>query len=298
MLTQPIRPTKTYKHTITDSERWQAFRARVGDIVVTTPPKSGTTWTQSILAMLITGDPDVDANTSMKSPWIDFSLRDLDEVMARIEAQEHRRQLKSHTPRNGIPVWPDLRYITVYRHPIDVYFSFRKHAANQIREISRTYFPEEYFDEDPSPGFRVFLESDLVDSASLQFIVRHYQSTMDFEPRENILRLHYADMLRDLPGAFARISAHTGLVHPPELVDRMITAATFDNMKANAHRYTPSAGAGTWQDDSAFFDSASSNKWVGRLSEAELAAYDARMAELLPEGPRRWLEQGSAGSPA
>lgn len=291
---KPTRPAaRSFSGNFTDGARWNAFQPRIGDIVVTTPPKSGTTWTQSILALLISGDPHVDAETSMKSPWIDFSIRDLDEVMGRLNAQTHRRHVKSHTPLDGIPMWDDLRYITVYRHPIDVYFSFRKHAANQIKEISQAFFPKEYFSQDPSEGFGVFLTGDFVEAASLSSIVDHYRTTRAMEPADNLLRLHYADMLRDLPATFARISAHISITHPPALMQHLIQAATFDNMKANAHRFTPSAGQGIWSNDADFFDSASSNKWEGKLSEAELAAYDARMSDLLPGDDRRWLEWGS-----
>lgn len=293
---KPQSPTQSQKHVgnFTDPTRWNAFTPRNDDIVVITPPKSGTTWTQSILALLISGDPDVDADTSMKSPWIDFNLRDVTEVMGRLETQTHRRQVKTHTPFDGIPFWSELRYIAVYRHPIDVYFSFRKHALNQIREISGRFFPPEYFSDNVSDGFRVFLEDDFAEAASLNSIVDHYRSTLAFEPHDNILRLHYADMLRDLPGTFDRIATHTSMPHPPDVMAMLVQAATFDNMKANAHRFTPSAGQGTWYNDAAFFDSASSNKWEGQLSDAEIAAYDARICELLKDDDRQWLEWGNA----
>jgi len=293
MLKAPRPASKKYLGKFSDAGRWDAFMPRVGDIVVATPPKSGTTWTQSILALLISGDPEIDAETSMKSPWIDFNVRELSEVMARLEAQDHRRQVKTHNPLDGIPLWPDLRYITVYRHPIDVYFSFRKHAWNQNEAISREFFPDEYFSEDPSDGFRVFLEGDYVEAASLKSIVDHYRCTLDQEPSENIIRLHYADMLRDLSGTFEKIAVHTGIATPPDVMVKLVEAATFDNMKANAHRFAPSAGQGNWKNDAEFFHSASSNKWVGKLSEVELSAYDARMSDLATPEERCWLEFGS-----
>lgn len=284
-------PLRDYVSDLADSRRWQAFQPRDGDIVVCTPAKSGTTWTQGILAMLIAGDPGVDAQTSMKSPWIDIALRPLDEVMARLEAQDHRRQVKTHTSLDGIPYWPQLRYVTVYRHPIDVHFSYRKHYANQ----TKAKFSDHLYPEDPSESFRLFLAGDHADGASLAAIVRHYLETRAREPRENLLRLHYADMLRDLSGAVTRIAAHVRIDTPPDLLEEIVQAATFDSMKANAHRFTPSAGQEFWKNDAGFFDSASSNKWEGQLTEADLAAYDARMSDLLGAEDRRWLEWGTQG---
>jgi aryl sulfotransferase len=286
MIRPPEPASRVYVNTLMDSGRWQHFLPRAGDIVVITPAKSGTTWTQGILAMLIAGDPAVDAQTSMKSPWIDIAIREVGEVMARLEAQTHRRQVKTHTPFDGIPLWPDLRYIAVYRHPLDVFLSWQRHVANMTRDIHKA--PS----ADPEAACAAFLDGDHHEGASLGGLVEHYRCTLAREPRENILRLHYADMLADLPAAVAAIATHVGIDHPPALMAAIAEAATFDSMKANAARFTPSAGQGFWHEDAGFFDSAGTAKWRGRLSEAQLSAYDARMDTLLDADARRWLECG------
>jgi aryl sulfotransferase len=287
MIREPELPTRHYTTALMDSARWSAFQPRAGDIVVVTPAKSGTTWTQGILAMLIAGDPETDAQTSLKSPWIDIAVRPLDEVIARLEAQQHRRQVKTHTPFDGIPVWPDLRYITVYRHPLDVFFSWERHVANMTRDVHKAAMA------DRDAAFAAFVAGDHHNGSSLGGIVEHFRATLSREPRENMLRLHYADMLHDLPDAVAKIAAHVGIEHPPALVARITDAARFDSMKANANRFTPSAGQDFWHDDKGFFDSAGTAKWAGKLSPAQLDAYDTRMAALLDPEERRWLEQGS-----
>jgi aryl sulfotransferase len=289
MALSPEPPRRTYVDGVSDSSRWAAFVPRPGDIVVSTPPKSGTTWMQGILAMIIAGDPEVDAQTSMRSPWIDITIREIGEVMARLEAQEHRRQVKTHTPFDGIPYWSELRYVTVYRHPIDVHFSYRKHHANMARDVGQAAMPD-----DPSESFRDFL-AETVDHRGLGPVIDHYRCTLAREPRENLIRLHYADMLRDLPGAVAKVAAHVGIDHPPDLLAAIAEAATFDRMKANASRFAPSAGQGFWKADSGFFDSAASGKWEGLLTEEDLAAYDAAMDAALTPEERAWLEWGDAG---
>lgn len=259
--------------------------------MVSTPPKSGTTWTQAIIAMLISGDPEADTQISMRAPWIDICGRPLDEVMARLEAQPHRRQVKTHSPFDCIPWWPHLRYIAVYRHPIDVHFSFRRHRANMSFEVGLDTIPD-----DPCESFRHFMTRDR-SHAGLPTILAHYRTMRERSGRENLLRLHYADMLADLPGALSRIARHVGITHPPERMARIAEAAQFDNMKANAARFAPSAGQGFWRSDTDFFDNASCGKWEGRLTDADLAAYDQIMDAALTGEDRRWLEWGDAGRP-
>jgi aryl sulfotransferase len=289
MIATPEPPRRAYADGVSDSSRWAAFVPRAGDIVVSTPPKSGTTWMQGILAMLIAGNPEVNAETSMRSPWIDITIRDIGEVMARLDAQEHRRQVKTHTPFDGIPYWIELRYVTVYRHPIDVHFSFRKHLANMALDVGQGQLPD-----DPSESFRAFLEV-TDDHRGLAPLLDHYRCTLAREPRENLIRLHYADMLRDLPGGVAKVAAHVGIDHPPDLMEAIAEAATFDSMKANADRFAPSAGQGFWKADTGFFDSATSRKWEGVLTEDDLAAYDATMDAALSAEERAWLEWGDEG---
>ena len=291
MISPAEHALRDYKGPASDSTRWRHYQPRVGDIVVNTPPKSGTTWTQGVLAMLIAADPEVDAQTSMKSPWIDIDIRPIEEVVARLAAQDHRRQVKSHTPFDGLPYWSELRYITVYRHPIDVHFSFRKHIRNMKLDVYDALYPE-----DPRESFRIFLEGDHVEAASLHGIVTHYREALAREPRENLIRLHYADMQRDLDTSVSRIAGHVGINHPPELMAAIVDAATFASMKANASRFTPSAGQGFWNTDAGFFDSASSNKWEGQLTRDDLAAYDAKISSLLTPNERAWLEWGAAGN--
>ena len=65
-------------------------------------------------------------------------------------------------------------------------------------------------------------------------------------------------------------------------------------MKQNAERFAPSGGKGFFKSDSAFFHSGTSGKWHGRLSDAQLAAYDAMMDAHLSAEDRSWLENGAA----
>jgi len=290
-MTRPPRPPfRTYQGKIAAPERWGMFQPRTGDIVVCTPPKSGTTWVQGIVAMLLARDPAVDAQISVRAPWIDVGRPDWDEIAAALEAQPGQRQVKTHTPFDGIPVWPDLRYICVYRHPLDVHLSFRAHVSHMTEEVLGDVFPDDVDD-----SVRIFLEGDHVDGASLSFVLDHYASALALHGAENVLRLHYADMQRDVRGAVARIADHIDVDAVPEFIDAVAKAAQFSAMKQNADRFAVAAGQGFWRADADFFDSGTSRKWVGQVGSEVLAAYDERMSDGLAAWARDWLEWGEGG---
>src|SRR5215212_6918077 len=123
-------PRTRYRSITADSRRWDGFAFRPGDIIISTPPKSGTTWTQMLCALLIFDGPAFPAPLGDLSPWLDMNIRPLAEVTAALAAQTHRRFIKTHTPLDGIPLHRDVTYLIVGRDPRDVAISWEHHAAN------------------------------------------------------------------------------------------------------------------------------------------------------------------------
>lgn len=288
---------KLYLGALTDNRRWDMVTIRADDAIVVTPPKSGTTWMQTIVALLFSGDPEVETELSVRMPWVDVRIREMDEVAARLEEMTHRRCMKSHTPMDGLPLDERAQYICVFRHPLDAHFSFRKHAAN----IPMTWF-DHWYPEDDEDGvtFRRFLDGGPEgfdgDAMPLAHILRHYEAALALAERPNVTLFHYADMCRDLPGTFEKVAGLLGVTHPPALMERLVEAARFDNMRANAARFAPSGGKGFMKSDTDFFHSGTSGKWVGALTDEELGAYDARMEASLTPRERAWLEHGAQGA--
>jgi aryl sulfotransferase len=83
---QPLRPRRHYRSPISDNSRGAGFRFRPGDIVISTPPKCGTTWAQMICALLVFETADLPAPLSALSPWLDMSVRPTEEVHAQLDA--------------------------------------------------------------------------------------------------------------------------------------------------------------------------------------------------------------------
>jgi len=288
---------KLYLGPLTDNRRWDMVNIRPDDVIVATPPKCGTTWMQTIVALLLSGDPQVETELSVKMPWVDIRVREMPEVAERLEAMTHRRSLKSHTPLDGLPLDDHAHYICVFRHPLDAHFSFRKHLKNLPLPFFDMWYPEDDVD---GVTFRRFLDGGAEgfdgDAMPLAHIVQHYKAALARYDRSNVSLFHYADMTRDLPGTFAKVAALLGVSHPPAVFEQLVQAATFDNMRANAERFAPSGGKGFMKSDTDFFHSGTSGKWVGHLTAAELEAYDALMDAGLASEERAWLEFGEAGA--
>ena len=108
-------PKREYRTWVIDSRRWQGYRPRVDDIIIATYPKCGTTWTQRIVSLLVFQSPEPKPIMQI-SAWIDRRFGPpIEDVLAQIEAQDHRRFLKSHLPLDGLPFYDRVKYIHVAR---------------------------------------------------------------------------------------------------------------------------------------------------------------------------------------
>ena len=98
MIATNVYPTKTremHNHHF-DSTIWNDLRFRDDDVVISTYAKSGTTWTQQIVAQLLFG-PDPDLEVAEMSPWLDLRVPHKEIKLPMVEAHTHRRFLKTHS---------------------------------------------------------------------------------------------------------------------------------------------------------------------------------------------------------
>ena len=121
-------PEKTCElhHNHFDSTIWNDFPFRDDDIIIATYAKSGTTWVQQILAQLLfNGETGMDV--AEMSPWIDLRIPPKEEKLAAVEAQSHRRFLKTHLPVDALVYSPQAKYLYIARDGRDVLWSYYNH---------------------------------------------------------------------------------------------------------------------------------------------------------------------------
>jgi aryl sulfotransferase len=290
-------PPVRYRSGDEDSIRWLDFPFREGDIVISTRSKSGTTWMQMICALLVLQSTELPEPLGRLSPWLDWLGAPRPDVVARLEAQDHRRFIKTHTPLDGIPLDPRATYIVVVRHPLDMAVSLYHQGANIDRQRLRHLTGQSEPSEPPSPrpGLHQWLLSwidwpgtphEQLDS--LPGVAWHASDAWARRRQPNIVLMHYDDLVADLEGEMRRLAVSLGITVAASKWPGLVQAAGFSAMRAGAAMTAPDP-ADILKDRSEFFRRGSSGAGREVLTADELAHYNARIAHMAPPAVVTWL---------
>jgi len=288
-----------------DSARWDRLGLRAGDVVISAPSKSGTTWAQMICALLVFRTPDLPAPLTALSPWLDMLIRPVDEVVARLDAQRHRRFVKTHTPLDGLPHDERVTYVAVGRDPRDVALSLRHQGANLRRDVIRDLLDDPTAEPGRELGpadaaderafFRRWTDDDTSphdDLDSLRGVLWQQSRAWSRRQDPNVVLLHYGDLSRDLDGEMRRLADRLGIDVAEPTWPELVEAATFDRMRQRSADLVPDERLGIMKDTGRFFRRGTSGGWRDVLTDDDLARYDARVAALAPPGLAGWLHHG------
>jgi aryl sulfotransferase len=301
-----------YRSLISDSARWEGFVFRPDDIVISTPPKCGTTWMQMICALLVFQCTSFDRSLDLISPWLDMLTRERDDVVADLDAQTHRRFIKTHTPFDGLPYDAGVTYIAVGRDPRDVALSWDNHMANMdfvaliearaaavgLDDLAELFpdGPPEHL-ESEIERFWGWVDNPASPSAAnaggLASLTNHLATFWNVRDRPNVVLVHYDDLKTDLEGQMRRLGDQLDISVPEDRWPELVDAATFERMRAGADRIAPDTSHAIWQDNQEFFHRGESGQWRALLDDDDVHRYDARVAELADPELARWLHRDS-----
>jgi len=279
-----------------DSARWAHFRFRQGDVVISTRSKSGTTWVQTICALLLHG-PRLPAPLSVLSPWLDHTVRPVEQVVADLDAQQHRRVVKTHTPLDGVPVDPRATYLVVGRHPLDLAVSLYHQSDNIDRDRLAELTGVPARPRGQRPNLHDWLVSwtraettPLEQMDSLVGVLHHVTDAWERQRWQDVVLVHYADLIVDLEGEMRRIAGRLGVEVSEAAWPALVEAATFESMRARSDELVPDA-LGVLKDRSRFFRSGTSGGGRAVLTPEELGDYEQRVEGLAPPEVVAWLHR-------
>ncbi len=309
MLIRP--PLREYRTWSVDSRNWHPYRPRPDDIIIATPPKCGTTWMQQIVSSLVFQDA-VHRAIPVVSPWIDVRFRSSPaEMHATIDAQQHRRFLKSHLPMDGLPLYDDVRYVIVMRDGRDAAMSMHNHFSG-FTDAALANF-DRIGREDPTIGrdypripadaaeyFRLWISIPPVpgqpDGYNQLSFFEMVANCWTERRRDNVLLVNYADLRADLDAEMRRVSAFLGIPIDPTVWPTLVHAAGFAQMQAAGAALMPQTAAMFPEGPRRFFNKGTNGRWQDVLTAEDLARYEAKVQSRFSPQLRAWLETGRHGS--
>lgn len=290
----PRKTRELHNHHM-DSTVWNDFAFRDDDVVVATYAKSGTTWTQQIVGQLVfDGAEDVPIHEI--SPWLDMRVMPPD-TKDRLEAQRHRRIIKTHLPLDALTFSTKAKYLYIARDGRDVIWSMYNHHKNGnelfyklLNETpGRVGPPLDPPDPDIRRYFRRWVEEDGYPFWSFwENIATWWQARQV----PNILLVHFADLKRDLEGEMRRIADFLGCDVAEERWPLLVEHCSFDYMKAHAEKVAPLGGAVFDGGAKAFINKGVNGRWRDVLTVNDSADYEAMVRAKLGVECAGWLAEG------
>lgn len=300
-MTAPIAwPTKTrelHSHHF-DSTIWNDFTFRADDIIIATYAKSGTTWMQQIVAqMQFGGDPTLPV--AEMSPWLDLRVPPKEIKLPQVDAQTHRRILKTHLPVDALVFSPQAKYIYIGRDGRDVVWSLYNHHANAnplwyaaLNDTpGRVGPPIEAPPADIRQYWRDWLEQD---GHPFWPFWDNLRSWWPIRALPNVLFVHFNALKRDMPGEMRRIAAFLDIPIDEARWPDIVSYCSFDWMKQNATMSVPLGGAFWDGGAEVFINKGTNGRWADTLTAEESVEHATRAERELGKDCARWLATGVA----
>ena len=297
---------KRYCTWLIDSDRWGAFQPRPSDVVVATYPKSGTTWMQRILSLLIFRSEEP-VPLDQIFPWWEVNRRPIEAVVEDFEAQSHRRSVKTHVPFDAVPRFDTVKYIHVSRDGRDVCMSYHNHCtgfrpealarmdAIGLAEPSlRRPYPR--VDADPAIHFHNWLTSGAIagqqDGTPYLSYFAYERSFWNVRSAPNLLFVHYNDLQADLTGEMRRVADFLDIDILDEDIERMAGSASFTSMRKDAAVLIPNVARNFEGGALRLVNKGQSGRWRGIYDESDVELFDKKLRDAVPDVYADWLLKG------
>ena len=290
----PMKSCEMHNHHV-DSTVWNDFVFRDDDIIIDTYAKSGTTWVQQIVAQLLF--PGEETDLSAISPWLDLRVLPKEIRLAAIEAQMHRRFVKSHLPVHALVYSPRAKYIYVARDGRDVVWSLHNHHAHgneawyaMVNDTAGRVGPPI---EPPPVSVREYFLTWLERNGHpLWPFWEHVRSWWDIRHLPNLLMVHYADLKADLPAELRRIAAFLDIEVDERVWPTIVQHCSFEYMKQDGSRLIPAVETFLHKGAQTFIHKGTNGRWRDELTAQDISRYEQEARARLGKACAAWLAHG------
>lgn len=228
------------------SEIQKEMKWKDGDIVVSVPFKSGTTWTMNICYQLREGgDPDLE-DLYKEVPWTEFLInpeKTVEGICKELdERPEERRIFKTHsTPSEELRYFEpsddlNIKYVVVFRNPEEATGSAYPFLAAHNPDFMELWgMPRDSFNK-----WKYFEDFYYEFFRPAGFYMGFYGGLKNWWPyrhNSNVLFLHFSDMKKDHEGSLRKISDFLGFEPTEEQWPNILEYTSFPWMRKNSVKF-------------------------------------------------------------
>lgn len=291
----PVKTKEVHNHHF-DSTMWNEFKFRDDDIIISSYGKSGSTWMQQIISQLIfQGKKEI--NVSDLSPWVDLRVPPKEVKLPMIEAQTHRRFLKTHLPVDALNFSPEAKYVYIVRDGRDVSWSWYNHWANgndiwfgALNGPGLVGDPLPKAPDNVKEAYDIWMEED---GKPLNSFWEFNRSWWEIKDLPNVMFFHYSDLKKDMEGEIKKLATFLDIEVEEALWPTILEHCSFDYMKKNADKLAPAGGVFWEGGGSTFINKGTNGRWKDILSSEEIEAYEKIAEEKLGKECADWVKNGS-----
>lgn len=248
---------------------------------------------QGIVASLLWPAGNEPTDRGSLSPWVDARFAPVDEVLAHLDQQGHRRFIKTHSPADCTPIFEECKYITVYRDGRDALMSWANHRGAMRDEMVAGLNASAVDGGLPMmPPWDGDMD-DLFDQWEMDCSpIRHLASWWPLRQEEFSYFVHYNDLKADLEGEMRRLAVWLDIDVPEELWPAAVQRCGLSEMREQA-RVAGRVEMLFENGADSFFHKGTNGRWRDVLTPNQLDRYDALVRDQLTEDAARWLNAGS-----
>lgn len=271
---------------------FKLFNWQLGDVVISSGAKQGSTWMQNIVHQIRTGG--------------DAEFEKIDEVCPRLENVEYPGQsdrerlerfeknafsqypfrvLKTHLAPPEFPFHSQVKYIIPVRNAKDTLVSFYHYRNSTTEEFQALWGGRPHH----FPSFDVCFDCYLYFKSYWTLI----NAWLPYRHAENVLFIHYTDLKQDLEGNLKRIASFLDVKIPSEQWPDIVEKCGFQWMKKNSSKFEPRVLNVPIINKGRMIRKGKIGDSVNWFTAKHEARWEAIHKQLLPdEAIRTWCDQG------
>ena len=142
-----------------------------------------------------------------------------EEVLTRLDAQQHRRFIKTHSPADCVPIFEECKYVVVYRDGRDALMSWANHRGAMRPEFVEVMNRERRRGGPPSSAGVGWRHGRTVRHMVQRLFTDHAPTASWWPLRHESFAyfVHYNDLKTDLEGEMRRLATFLGIEVPDDL---------------------------------------------------------------------------------